>query len=150
MQAGPAQLVFFLNQGCFQTELAGAECGGVSAGTATDNGNVINRIWQSRAPSSRKIVSRQTSDCKAIRRQQSAFGIQPEPSTKRFLRVRHIRLNRSLLGFELQYVALKSDRYQGLFSALEPGALFCCGMVSAAFVVPIRPVSLSRTPRRRM
>src|SRR5262252_4190658 len=34
MQASAAQLVFFFNQGCFQTELAGAECGGVSAGTA--------------------------------------------------------------------------------------------------------------------
>jgi hypothetical protein len=51
MQARAAKLVFLLNQAGFQSKLAGAECSCVSAGSSADDGNVINRIWQSSAPS---------------------------------------------------------------------------------------------------
>src|SRR5207248_1706109 len=51
MQACAAELVFFINQAGLQSKLAGAECGGVSAGPAPDNGNVIDGLWQGSAPS---------------------------------------------------------------------------------------------------
>jgi hypothetical protein len=64
VQARTAKLVLFFDEAGLQSKLAGAESGRVSAGTSSDNGNVINCVWQGSAPSGRKIVSRQTFDCK--------------------------------------------------------------------------------------
>ena len=66
VEAGAAELVLFFNEAGLQTKLAGAESGRVSAGASADDGNVINSVWQNSAPSGWKIVSRQTSDCKAL------------------------------------------------------------------------------------
>jgi hypothetical protein len=65
VQAGAAEPVFFFNEAGFQSKLAGAESGCVSAGTSADNGNVINSIWHSRAPSGGKSTREQTGDCKS-------------------------------------------------------------------------------------
>jgi hypothetical protein len=76
VEACAAQLVFFFNQAGLQSELAGAESGRISAGPSADDGDVINSVWQNSAPSDWKIVSRQTSDCKAaVSSQQSAAAV---------------------------------------------------------------------------
>ncbi len=64
VQACAAELVLFFDEAGLQSKLAGAESGCVSAGAAADDGYVINRLWQSSAPSRWKVGSRQTTDCK--------------------------------------------------------------------------------------
>src|SRR6266853_1147988 len=54
VQACAAELVVFFDEAGFQSKLARAECGGVSAGSGADDGDVINGVWHSSAPSGRK------------------------------------------------------------------------------------------------
>jgi len=76
VQARATELVIVFNESGLQSKLAGAERSRVSARASADDGDVINSVWQNSAPSDWKIVSRQTSDCKAaVSSQQSAAAV---------------------------------------------------------------------------
>ena len=50
VEAGAAEFVVFLDECGLQSQLSGANGRGVSGRSAADDGYVVNRLWQVRAP----------------------------------------------------------------------------------------------------